>query len=234
MAKATILVIEDDPDIAELIGYNLGKEGYAVARAPTGESGLKAALDSVPDAIVLDVMLPGMDGREVLRRLKKDPVLQRVPVILSTAKSEDVDVVAGLEMGADDYVTKPFSPRVLVARVRAALRRSVDLAERPLDAEAALSLHGIVLDPARHEVTCGDRPVELSATEFALLELFLRNPGRVFSRAGILDSIKGRDYPVTDRAVDVQILSLRRKLGDHGKYVDTVRGVGYRMKDSLP
>lgn len=234
MAKATILVIEDDPDIAELIGYNLGKEGYAVARASTGESGLKAALDSVPDAIVLDVMLPGMDGREVLRRLKKDPVLQRVPVILSTAKSEDVDVVAGLEMGADDYVTKPFSPRVLVARVRAALRRSTDLAERPLDAEAPLSLHGIVLDPARHEVTCGERPAELSATEFALLELFLRNPGRVFSRAGILDAIKGRDYPVTDRAVDVQILSLRRKLGEHGKYVDTVRGVGYRMKDSLP
>jgi len=232
MAKASILIIEDDPDIRELIGYNLGKDGYTVIQAATGEEGLKLAGQSNPDVIVLDVMLPGMDGLDVLRRLKNDSALYRIPVILSTAKGEDTDVVAGLELGADDYVTKPFSPKVLIARIRAALRRTVDLTTHPFGKETLVSLHDIILDSARHAVTCGGKPIDLSATEFALLEFFLRNPGWVFSRSQILDAVKGRDYPVTDRAVDVQILSLRKKLEDFGEYIETVRGVGYRMKDT--
>jgi two-component system, OmpR family, alkaline phosphatase synthesis response regulator PhoP len=231
MAKASILVIEDDPDIRELISYNLGKDGYTVAQAATGEEGLRLASESAPDIIVLDVMLPGMDGLEILRRLKKNPDLLHVPVILSTARGEDADIVSGLELGADDYVTKPFSPKVLVARVRTALRRQSESAESTADKEPVVSLHGIVLDSTRHNLTCGGNTVELSATEFALLEFLLRSPGRVFSRPQIIDAVKGRDYPVTDRAVDVQILSLRKKLKNFGEYVETVRGVGYRMRD---
>ena len=231
MAKASILIIEDDPDIRELVSYNLGKDGYTVLQAATGEEGLEQAEQARPDVVVLDVMLPGMDGLEVLRRLKAEPGLRRIPVILSTAKGEDTDVVAGLELGADDYVTKPFSPKVLIARIRAALRRTVDLTTHPFGKESVVSHHEIVLDSARHVVTCGGKRVELSATEFALLEFFLRNPGWVFSRSQIIDAVKGRDYPVTDRAVDVQVLSLRKKLEDFGEYIETVRGVGYRMKD---
>ncbi|HSV55595.1 MAG TPA: response regulator transcription factor [Magnetospirillaceae bacterium] len=231
MAKASILIVEDEPEIRELIAYNLGRDGYTVIQAATGEEGIKLASKSNPDAIVLDVMLPGMDGLEVLRRLKSDPALRRIPVILGTARGEDTDVVSGLELGADDYVTKPFSPKVLIARIRAALRRTVDLTTHPFGKESAVSLHGIVLDSARHEVTCGGKRVYLSATEFSLLEFFLRNPGWVFSRPQIIDAVKGRDYPVTDRAVDVQILSLRKKLEEYGECVETVRGVGYKMKD---
>lgn len=232
MAKASILIIEDDPDILELIGYNLGRDGYTVLPAATGEDGLKKAAENKPDVIVLDVMLPGLDGLEVLRRLKNDARLRRIPVIMSTAKGEESDIVTGLELGADDYITKPFSPKVLIARIRAALRRTVDLTTHPFGKEAIVSLHDIVLDSARHEVTCAGHEVILSATEFSLLEFFLRNPGWVFSRSQILDAVKGRDYPVTDRAVDVQILSLRKKLDAFGEYIETVRGVGYRMKDA--
>lgn len=232
MAKASILIVEDDPEIRELVGFHLGRDGYTVLQASSGEEGLRLAAQSNPDVIVLDVMLPGVDGFEVLRRLKADPALRRVPVILTTAKGEDSDVVTGLELGADDYVTKPFSPKVLIARVRTALRRTVDLTTHPFGKETRVSLHDIVLDSARHEVTCGGKRVNLSATEFALLEFFLRNPGWVFSRSQILDAVKGRDYPVTDRAVDVQILSLRKKLEEFGELIETVRGVGYRMKDA--
>lgn len=232
MAKASILIVEDDPEIRELVAFHMGRDGYTVIQAASGEEGLRLAAQSNPDVVVLDVMLPGLDGFEVLRRLKADPALRKIPVILTTAKGEDSDVVTGLELGADDYVTKPFSPKVLIARVRTALRRTVDLTTHPFGKEVQVALHGIALDSARHEVTCGGLRVSLSATEFALLEFFLRNPGWVFSRSQILDAVKGRDYPVTDRAVDVQILSLRKKLGDYGEYIETVRGVGYRMKDS--
>ena len=231
MAKATILVIEDDPDIRELLSFSLGKEGWTVVAAEDGESGLAKLPSANPDCVVLDIMLPGMDGLEVLKALKAEPARKRLPVIMTTAKGEEADVVAGLELGAEDYVVKPYSPRVLVARIRAALRRSSEPQDRPSAGEAALAKGDIRLDPAKHEVRVEGRKVELSATEFAILELLIRNPGWVFTRSRIIDSVKGRDYPVTDRAVDVQILSLRRKLGERGEDIETVRGVGYRLKD---
>ena len=231
MGKATILIIEDDPDIRELLSFSLAKEGWTLVMAADGESGLAALPTANPDCIVLDIMLPGMDGLEVLRTLKSDPSRRRLPVIMTTAKGEESDIVAGLELGAEDYVVKPYSPKVLAARIRAALRRTVDLPSHPPRPETFLSQGDIKLDSARHEVRVKGRKVDLSATEFAFLEFFLHNPGWVFSRSQIIDAVKGRDYAVTDRAVDVQILSLRRKLGDSGDEIETVRGVGYRIRD---
>jgi len=231
MARATILVIEDDPDIRELLSFSLAKEGWSIVAAEDGESGLAKLPTANPDCVVLDIMLPGIDGLEVLKALKADPSRRRLPVILTTAKGEEADVVSGLELGAEDYVVKPYSPKVLAARIRAALRRTYEAQNRPSEAETTFAKGDIRLDSGKHEVRVKDRKVDLSATEFAILELLLRNPGWVFSRSKIIDSVKGRDYPVTDRAVDVQILSLRRKLGERGEDIETVRGVGYRLRD---
>ena len=231
MAKATILVVEDDPDIRELVSYNLGKEGYTVAAAESGERALELLPTANPDLILLDIMLPGADGLDVLRSLKGEPASSRIPVILATAKSEDTDIITGLELGADDYLTKPFSPKVLIARIRALLRRT---AERRLERASpadSVEIGGLKLDVARHEVTCDGVSVELSATEFALLDFLMHNPGWVFARNRIIDAIKGKDYPVTERSVDVQILGLRKKLGSLGDRIETVRGVGYRFRD---
>ena len=231
MAKAVILVVEDDPDIRELLAYTLGKEGYEILQAPSGEAGLKAVQEKKPDLVLLDVMLPGIDGLEVLRRIKAGQTSKATSVILASAKGEESDVVAGLELGADDYVTKPFSPRVLVARVRTALRR----AEKPESgmAEPAdiVEQGGFRLDSSRHELHVDGAPVDLSATEFAILERLARSPGRVFTRSQIIDGVHGRDYPVTDRSVDVQVLSIRKKLGGRADLVETIRGVGYRFRD---
>jgi two-component system, OmpR family, alkaline phosphatase synthesis response regulator PhoP len=231
MAKATILVIEDDPDIRELLSFSLAKEGWTIVAAGDGESGMAKLGSANPDCIVLDIMLPGMDGLEVLKALKAEPARRRLPVIMTTAKGEEADIVAGLELGADDYVVKPYSPRVLAARIRAALRKSYEARALASSGDAILAKGDITLDPGKHEVKVKDKRVDLSATEFSILELLIRNPGWVFSRSRIIDSVKGRDYPVTDRAVDVQILALRRKLGENGDDIETVRGVGYRLKD---
>jgi two-component system phosphate regulon response regulator PhoB len=232
VAKATILVIEDDPDIRELVSYNLGKEGYTVVGAETGERGLTLLGTVNPDLILLDIMLPGTDGLEVLRTLKRSASTERIPVIMTTAKSEDSDIVSGLELGADDYVTKPFSPKVLIARVRAVLRRVAEKAGPKTAATEPVSIGGIRIDSVRHEVACDGALVDLSATEFAILDHLMRNPGWVFSRNQIIDAVKGKDYPVTERSVDVQILGLRKKLGGHGERIQTVRGVGYRFLDA--
>ncbi len=183
------------------------------------------------DLVLLDVMLPGIDGLETLRRIKATAALARLPVIMASARGEDPDVVAGLELGADDYVVKPYSPRVLVARVRAVLRRRFQGGVGELDEGSLIELGGMVLDPDRHELKVDGGRVDLSATEFAVLELLMRSPGRVYGRASIIDAVKGRDYPVTDRSVDVQIVSLRRKLGARGDAIETVRGVGYRFSE---
>lgn len=229
MAKASILVVEDEKDIREIIVHALEREGYAVQAAPDAEKGIESMRRSRPDLALLDMMLPGMDGFEALKRIRADEALASVPVIMVTARCEDADVVAGLELGADDYVCKPFSPRVLVARVRARLRETGR--ERDDEAKGVLYARGIELDPGRHECLIGGQAVELSATEFSLLEYLMANPGRVFSRGRLIDAVRGPDYPVTDRAVDVQVLGLRRKLGEAGELVETVRGVGYRFKD---
>jgi two-component system, OmpR family, alkaline phosphatase synthesis response regulator PhoP len=228
MPKANVLVVEDEDDIQELVRYNLAKEGYRVSVTADGEQALKSARAQLPDLIVLDLMLPGLDGLEVCRLLKADPRTQSVPVVMLTAKGEESDVVAGLELGADDYITKPFSPRVLVARLRAVLRRKSR--ETPL-AEAAIHVHDLVIHPGRHEVLVKGKPVALTNSEFRLLHTLARRPGWVYTRQQIVDAVHGEDYPVTDRSVDVQVVGLRKKLGPAGDCVETVRGVGYKFKE---
>ncbi|MCX7655780.1 MAG: response regulator transcription factor [Treponemataceae bacterium] len=231
MAKATILVVEDDADIQELLAYNLGKEGYTVVSADNGERALELLEVTNPDVIILDIMLPGMDGTDVLRAIRQDHRFKQIPVIMATAKSEDMDIITGLELGADDYIAKPFSPRVLIARIRALLRRiHMKQGIGPLK-EEIIKRKNLIIDPGRHMVTIDNTPIDISATEFAILEFLARNPGWVFSRNQIINAVKGKDYPVTERSVDVQILGLRKKLGPLGDLIETVRGVGYRFQD---
>lgn len=228
MAKEHILAIEDEADIQELLRYNLTKEGYRVTLAASGEEGLRLARSEAPDLILLDLMLPGMDGLEVCRRLLATEATRAIPVVMLTAKGEEADIVTGLELGAADYITKPFSPKVLIARIRAVLRRQPD---GEAAGEAVIKIHDLVIHPGRHEVLVQGQPVELTITEFRLLQLLARRPGWVFTRSQIVNRVHGEDYPVTDRSVDVQIVGLRKKLGPAGRYIETVRGVGYRFKD---
>ncbi|NLF08460.1 MAG: response regulator [Pirellulaceae bacterium] len=233
MMKQSVLVIEDEDDIRELVSYNLLKEGYQVAGAASGEDALAAVESKTPDLILLDIMLPGLDGLKVCRKLKENPRLASIPVVMLTAKGEEPDIVAGLNMGADDYITKPFSPKVLLARVRAVLRRAETergaSAEEPED--GVVEIRNLRIHPGRHEVFADGNSVELTATEFKLLHLMARRPGWVFTRQQILDGVHGDNYAITDRAVDVQIVGLRRKLGAVGDCIETVRGVGYRFKE---
>jgi len=228
MAAETILVIEDEEDIQELISYNLQKEGYRTVVAGSGEDGLKALKDTVPELIILDLMLPGMDGLEFCRFIKRDQKTAGIPVIMVTAKGEESDIITGLELGADDYVTKPFSPKVLIARVRAVLRRGSE--PGPADKDI-IQAHGIEIHAGRHEVRVEGEPVSLTLTEFKILRFLASRPGWVFTRYQIVDAVKGEDYAVTERAVDVQIVGLRKKLGEAGTCIETVRGVGYRFRE---
>ena len=226
MPKKTVLTIDDEKDLIELVRYNLEKEGFRVRAALDGETGLAMALQEKPDLVLVDLMLPGMDGLEVCRRLRADSRTAAIPLIMLTAKADESDRVVGLELGADDYVTKPISPRELTARIRALLRRTAGYHEPP-----ALLRHGdLVIDLERRQVTCGDRAIELTATEFRLLHFLASHPGRVYSRGELIDNVLGRDVEVLDRTVDVHILALRRKLGKDGALVDTVRGFGYRFQ----
>ena len=229
MVKEKILVIDDEEDILELVRFNLTKEDYQVLCASSGEKGLKLVSSEHPDLIILDLMLPGLGGLEVAGRLKEKALSRTIPIIMLTAKGEEADIVAGLEMGADDYVTKPFSPRVLVARVRAVLRRE-SKAEIG-DEKEVIRVHDLVIHPGRHEVLVKGTPVPLTYTEFGILLFLARRPGWVFTRSQIVDAVRGDDYFVTDRSVDVQIVGLRKKLGVGAKYIETVRGVGYRFQE---
>jgi two-component system alkaline phosphatase synthesis response regulator PhoP len=223
-----ILVVDDEEDILELLGYSLGREGYDVLTAATGEEALKKAKGNAVDLVVLDLMLPGVDGLEVCRQLKANGETRSIPIVMLTAKGEESDVVAGLELGADDYVTKPFSPRVLLARIRAVLRRR---SAEPVSEEDVIHIGDLVIHPGRHEVLVRGKAVDLTATEFRILHHLARRPGWVFTRYQIVDAARGEGYPVTERSVDVHMVSLRRKLGRTGDCVETVRGVGYRFKD---
>ena len=227
MATERILVVDDEEDLLELVRYNLSKEGYQVHCVSTGEAAIHAASLEIPDLILLDLMLPTVDGLAVCKVLKSSPQTQNIPNMMVTAKTEEADVVTGLELGADDYITKPFSPRVLLARIRAVLRRKL---KQSLDDPTTIKIHELVIHPGRHEVLLRGRPVELTFTEFRLLQFLARKPGWAFSRNQIVDAVKGEDYPVTERSVDVQIAGLRKKLGDLGSYIETVRGVGYRFR----
>lgn len=228
MAKEHILVVEDDADIRELVTYNLKREGFLVSSTLSGMEGIRVAQSDNPHLMVLDIMLPDINGLEVCRQLKQGTATKSIPVIMLTAKGEDADVVSGLAAGADDYVVKPFSPKVLLARIKTVLRRGVSQMAGP---DSVLSVHSLAIHPGRHEVTVHGKQVALTLTEFGILHLLARKPGWVFSRYQIVDEVRGSDVLVTDRAVDVQIVGLRRKLGTAGDVIETVRGVGYRMRD---
>jgi len=228
MAKKRILVVDDEEDILELVRFNLAREGYDIICATSGEKTLEIARKEHPELLVLDLMLPGIDGLEAAKILKNDIKTKDIPIIMLTAKGEEADIVTGLELGADDYVTKPFSPRILVARVRAALRRKVK--DSP-EEESLVKIHNLEVHPGRREVLVDGKQAQLTYTEFAILNFLARRPGWVFTRFQIVDAVHGDDYPVTDRSVDVQIVGLRKKLGSAGKYIETVRGVGYRFQE---
>jgi two-component system, OmpR family, alkaline phosphatase synthesis response regulator PhoP len=233
MAKEHVLVVDDEPDILALVEYNLQKEGFAVTCVTSGEAALAAARTRVPDLVVLDLMLPGVDGLEVCRRLKADAAAKHIPIVMLTAKGGEADVVAGLELGAADYVTKPFSPRVLVARVKAVLRRDADADTSRVD--AGLTAGALTIHPGRHQVVGSSGVIELTAAEFRILHFLARRPGWVFTRQQLIDAAQGddafvSDRYVADRSVDVHIVSLRRKLGPDGALIETVRGVGYRLR----
>jgi two-component system phosphate regulon response regulator PhoB len=234
MIQPSVLIVEDEEDIRELISYNMLKEGYQVASVALGEEALVAVDARPPDLLLLDLMLPGMDGLTVCHKLKTQPKTKSIPIVMLTAKGEESDIVAGLNLGADDYITKPFSPKVLLARVRAVMRRVAAQQQEPPDAakgEGPFSIHELTIHPGRHEVLVEGAVVDLTSTEFRLLQLLARRPGWVFTRQQILDGVHGDNYAITDRAVDVQIVGLRRKLGSAGRYIETVRGVGYRFRD---
>ncbi len=228
MPRPRILVVDDEEDVLQLVEYNLGRNGMATDAATGGEDALKAVRADKPDLIVLDLMLPGVDGLELCRRWKSDAATRDIPILMLTAKGEEADIVAGLEAGADDYVTKPFSPRILVARVKAALRRK---ASAPAGEDDLLQIEGLSIHPGRHEVRVDGQRVELTATEFRILHLLARQAGWVLPRSRIVEAVQGHDAVVTDRSVDVHIVALRRKLGPYAERIQTVRGVGYRFKD---
>ena len=227
MSKGRILVVDDEEDILELVKYNLEREGYLVDCVETGEEAIERATAIRPDGILLDLMLPGVDGIEVCRELRKNPDTRTIPIIMMTAKGEEADVVSGLEVGADDYVPKPFSTKVLIARLRALLRRTAE--KKDEEAGEVIRRGTFVLDLGRREASIAGKPLDLTFTEFEILRLLAKRPGWVYSRSRIVNEIKGSDYPVTERAVDVQIVGLRKKLGD-ADLIETVRGVGYKFK----
>lgn len=228
MPKERILVVDDEEDILELVRFNLAREGYDIVVAASGEKAIDIARKELPHLIVLDLMLPGIDGLEVTRILKNNPETRGIPIVMLTAKGDEPDIVAGLELGADDYVPKPFSPRILLARVRAVLRRKHD--EAP-DASDVVKIHNLIIHPGRREVLVNGKNVPLTFTEFGILHYLVKRPGWVFTRTQIVDAVRGTDYFVTDRSVDVQIAGLRKKLGPSGAFIETVRGVGYRFKE---
>ncbi|MBW2040328.1 MAG: response regulator [Deltaproteobacteria bacterium] len=228
MSGEKILVVDDEEDILELVRYNLAQEGYQVTSVTSGEEALKQVRTGVPDLIILDLMLPGVDGLDVCKQLKNDTRTAHIPIVMLTAKGEETDIVIGLELGADDYITKPFSPKVLLARVKAVLRRRKG---EPIGETDVIRIGDLMIHPGRYEVLIKGKPIKLTSTEFRVLHFMARRPGWVFTRYQIVDAARGEDVAVTDRSVDFHMASLRRKLGPYGDYIETVWGVGYRFKE---
>lgn len=227
MAKAKILIVEDDRSLADVLEYNLRQDGYETTVANDGQDGLTQAKLRGPDMVVLDLMLPVIDGLEVCRRLRSDPVTRETLVLMLTAKAEETDQVVGFSMGADDYVPKPFSVKVLLERIRALLRRRQGAGQQG----DVLVSQGIMVDRERHRVTANESVLDLTPSEFGLLEALIRQPGRVFSRSELIDSALGGDSLVLERTIDVHVRALRKKLSAHADLIETVRGVGYRFRD---
>lgn len=227
MTKPRILIVEDERALTDVLTYNLTREGYEVSVAHDGQDGLRKAQSLLPDLIVLDLMLPVMNGLEVCRLLRASEKTRHVPVLMLTAKAEETDQVVGFSMGADDYVTKPFSVKVLVQRVKALRRRY----ETPADAPEVTEHRGIAVDRTRHQAFVKGKPVVLTPTEYRLLECMLRQPGRAFARRDLMEAAIGDGVVVLERTIDVHVKTLRRKLGAAGEFIETVRGVGYRFKE---
>lgn len=233
MKKPVILCVEDEEDIQELVVYNLVKSGFNVLCADTGEEAIEKLGSSRPNLVILDLMLPGMNGLEVCKTMKRVATLKDIPIIMLTAKGEEIDIITGLDLGATDYVTKPFSPKVLVARVKAALRKNAEsIALKSKEEDAVIIKDNLIIDPVRHEIKIDGKEISLTVTEFNILKLLVRRASWVFSRQQIIDAVRGDEYAVTPRAVDVHIFSLRNKLGYSGKKIESVRGIGYRFKEN--
>lgn len=233
MKKKTVLIVEDNEDIQQLVGYNLIKAGFLVEYADSGEQALEKINNQIPDLLLLDLMLPGMDGKELCRIIRTDSQLTDLPIIMLTAKGEESDIITGLDLGADDYIAKPFSPKILISRIKAVLRRKAkDAVPHSPDAGDVIKIYDLVIDPGRYEVKIAGRPVSLTPTEFGILQLLTKKAGWVFTRQQIIDAVRGYDYLVTPRTIDVQMFSLRKKLGETGRKIETVRGIGYRFNDS--
>ncbi len=229
MSHEKILIVEDDEDIIELVTYNLQKDGFRTVSVTKGEDAIRKLQNEPFDVVLLDIMLPGMDGLEVCRRIKENERLRLIPIIMLTAKGEESDIVSGLELGADDYIVKPFSPKVLIARIRSVLRRKN--ADKDGIGMQTLVVGDVVINPGRREVQINGKTVYLSNLEFLVLYFLAKKPGWVYSRYQIVKGVQGENYPVTDRSVDVVIVGLRKKLGEAGNYIETVRGAGYRFKE---
>jgi len=235
MAKTNVLVVEDEADIQQLVSYNLIRAGFHVTCADNGEEAMERLRSEEIDCVLLDLMLPGMSGIDVCTAIRKveSASEKSLPIIMLTAKGEEEDVVAGLECGADDYITKPFSPKVLIARVKAVVKRSVAVKQDKTESKAGvIHVDGLKIDKRRHEVKLDGEEVLLTTTEFSILSLLAEKPGWVFTRQQIIDSVRGYDFLITPRAIDVQIFGLRKKMGNCGKNIETVRGIGYRYKSS--
>jgi two-component system phosphate regulon response regulator PhoB len=231
--RKRILVVEDEKDLNDLIKLNLERNGYQAFTASDGNTALEIAAREIPDLILLDLMMPGIDGTEVARRLKADPATANIPIVMLTAKSEETDVVVGLTIGADDYVTKPFSMKILLARLSTVLRRKDPATGAgSFDSSALLKAGPLTIDPSKHEVTVNGTQVKLTLTEFKLLGALVTARGRVLSRDQLMDKAMGVDISVTDRAIDVHVTAIRKKLGEASYLIHTVRGVGYRLADS--
>jgi len=232
MKKSHILIVEDDEDIQQLVAFNLLKAGFHVTCAVDGEEGLLQLGKQQFDCLVLDLMLPGMSGYEVCSVIRENEEYGKLPIVMLTAKGEENDIIMGLEKGGDDYITKPFSPKVLVARIKSVLRRGAiekDSCEAKNKEEEIICYGDLCIDQGRHEVTLGKEVIHLTMTEFSVLSLLAGRPGWVFSRQKIIDNVRGYDYSVTPRAIDVQVFGLRKKLGASGERIETVRGIGYRF-----
>ena len=228
MNRNKIVVIEDEPDIMEIVSYNLKREGYSVVGVDRGDAALNIIRNESPNLIILDLMLPGMDGLSICQQLKSDPIVRDIPIIIVSAKGEESDIVIGLELGADDYLAKPFSPRELLARVKVVLRRGPVADEQ---SKQRIVIQNLVIDVARHEVKISGEIKDLTATEFKILHQLASQPGRAFTREQLLNRVVGHGVVVVDRNIDVHIRSVRRKLGDYSTLIQTIRGVGYRLVD---
>lgn len=230
MAQPRILIIEDERALTKVLAYNLQREGYETVISHDGVEGLRKAQAHPPDLVILDLMLPGIDGLEVCRQLKASQATRGVPILMLTAKADETDQVVGFSLGADDYVTKPFSVKVLLQRIKALQRRKEPGAE---PAEVVEHL-GVKVDRVRHRASVRGKDIDLTPTEFRLLECLLRQPGRAFSRPQLMDAAIGEAAVVLERTIDVHVKSLRRKLGDAGEFIETVRGMGYRFREDTP